>query len=102
MCTCLVWDNIFNKWTKYEDNWSTRTADIHVYWLCNCLPESIGEFQLCIFLTPIAKNHSNRRHLLNLKLIGSCQIGLKILQKKGEICSLIRQNLIAETDILSF
>ena len=43
----VLWDDILKKWTKYEENGSSKMAYILI------MPESIGEFQLfSLLLTP--------------------------------------------------
>ena len=61
MSTCLVWNDIFKKWTKYEDNWSTRTTDITGYVIA-CRNRSSA--RVSGLLSPkLSRTH--RRHLLN-------------------------------------
>ena len=42
----VLWDDILNKWTKYEGNWSEKMADILI------MPESVCKFQLFLLLAP--------------------------------------------------
>ena len=49
----VLWDDILNNWTKYEENCSSKMADILI------MPESISKFQLFSLLlinANIAKN----------------------------------------------
>ena len=51
MFTCLVWDVVYNKWTKYKDNWSTRTEEI----TCYVIAGWNDRIFLCIFLKLVLK-----------------------------------------------